>query len=307
LSGEEYLVLTASNGQQALKIVERERPDLVILEVVMPGMNGYEVCKELKEDESTRFIPVVMITALTGDEYKVQGIEAGADDFLQKPFNRLVLLARVRSALRVKSLTDELASAESVIYSLALAIEEKDPYTRGHSLRVSVYSVELGQAIGLSPSEQEMLRKAALLHDVGMIGIDEKIVHKPGPLTPDELAHMKEHAVKGEKICEPLKFATPFLPVIRHHHEWWNGQGYPDGLSRNGIPLGARIIAIADAFDAMTSQRPYRVAMSVKKALTRLEDGSGRQWDPDLINLFIKLQMERFQGKPVKITRVKLW
>lgn len=307
LLGEDYIILKATSGGQALKIVQKEQPDLVILDIMMPGMDGYEVCKKIKEDESTRFIPVVMITALTGDEDKIKGIEAGANDFIHKPFNRLVLLARVRSLLQVKFLTDELESAESVIYSLALAVEEKDPYTRGHSLRVSVYAVELAQAIGLPQSEQEMLRKAGLLHDVGMMGIDEKVLHKPGPLTADEFAHIKEHPVKGEKICKPLNFAASFLPVIRHHHEWWNGQGYPDGLSRESIPLGARIIAIVDAFDAMTSLRPYRAAMSVRKALTRLEDGAGRQWDPDIVNVFIKMQMGKLAGKPLEITRVELW
>lgn len=305
LSKDNYQILSALSGEQALNIVGKTSPDLILLDIMMPGMDGYTVCQRLKEAESTRLTPVVMITALGAREDKIRGIEVGADDFLTKPVDRVELRARVKSLLRVKSLIDQLEKAENVIFSLVTALEERSPYEKGHSLRVSQLSLELARALGLPQDEQLLLGKACLLHDVGKIGIDT-ILHKPGPLTQEEFDKVKKHPVKSEKICMPLNFAAPFLAMIRHHHEWWNGRGYPDGLKSESIPLGARIIAIADAYDAMTSNRPYRAPMPPIKALDMLEEGAGRQWDPELVKVFVPLMRKKHRER-VRRRHAPLW
>lgn len=306
LSHENYQFFSALNGKQALKIVSKILPDLILLDIMMPVMDGYQVCKRLKEDEPTRLTPVVMITSLGAKEDKIRGIEVGADDFLTKPVDRAELIARVRSLLRVKFLIDQLEKAEHIIYSLATALEERDPYTKGHSLRVSQLSLELAQALGLSEEEQVLLGKACLLHDVGKIGVPDTILHKPGALTKEEFAKVKEHPVKSEKICKPLAFAAPLLAMIRHHHEWWNGRGYPDHIMFEGTPLGARIMAIADAYDAMTSDRPYRAAMPPHKALDKLEDGAAKQWDPKLVKVFVSLHRKKYKSE-LRKSYAPLW
>lgn len=290
-----YNVVPAYSGSQALKLIAKDKLDLAILGVGISDIDGWTLCRRIKNEDTTSLLPVIMVTSLSRVSDKIHSIEAGADDFLTKPINKYELLARVQSLLHLKSLTDQLVSARQVIDSLATAIEEKDPYTSGHSLRVGEYSVQLAKAIGLSVEDQEMLRKAAVLHDLGMIGIERQIIHKPGALTKDEFAEIKQHPVKSLEILEPLNLPEPLLKTIKHHHEWWNGHGYPDGLAGAQIPLGARILTIADAFDAMTSQRPFRAAMGVTKALNRLEDGMNRQWDSQLVAEFIKIQSKQEQ------------
>ncbi len=290
-----YRVTPAYSGNQALKLIAKDKPDIAILGVGISDIDGWTLCRRIKNDEETSLLPVIIVTSLSRVSDKIHSIEAGADDFLTKPVNKYELLARVQSLLRLKSLTDQLISARQIIDSLATAIEEKDPYTSGHSLRVGEYSAQLAKAIGLNVEDQEMLRKAAILHDLGMIGIEKQIIHKPGALTKEEFAEIKQHPIKSLEILEPLNLPEPLLKTIRHHHEWWNGNGYPDRLTGAHIPLGARILSIADAFDAMTSQRPFRAAMGVTKALNRLEDGMNRQWDSQLVGEFIKLQTKQEQ------------
>lgn len=292
LEREGYAVVPAYNGGQALKAVEKEHPDLVILDMLLPDLDGQKVCRMIKEKEETSLLPVIMITALSTVDDKIQSIESGADNFLSKPINKHELLARVKSLLKIKCLTDHLISAERVVQSLAMAIEEKDPYTKGHSLRVGEYAAQLGKEIELPKDDIDLLRRAAVLHDIGMIGIDQELIHKPGKLTKQEYAKIKEHPTKSIEILKPLDLPPTLISTIKHHHEWWNGRGYPDNLARNNILLGARILAITDAFDAMTSQRPFRAAMGITKALNRLEDGMNRQWDPDLVAVFISLQIK---------------
>lgn len=295
LDRESYRITSAFSGKEALRIVLKKHPDLILLDILMPGLDGYEVCRRLKSHAAMRLTPVVMITGLDAVTDRIKGIEVGADDFLTKPVNAAEVQARVRSLLRTKALTDELERAEDVIFSLATAIEERDPYTNGHSLRVRELALDLAEAVGVSETEREVLGKACLLHDVGKIGIDA-ILHKPGPLTKAEYEKVKRHVAKGERICRPLRFAEPLLPLIRHHHEWWNGRGYPDHMMLESIPLGARIIAVADAYDAMTSKRPYRAPMQHGKALDILEDGAARQWDPDLVKAFIMIAKRKRKG-----------
>lgn len=297
LSSRGYEVVRAMNGKEALEKVKEASPHIVILDVLMPVMDGYETCRRLKENEETRFIPVVMLTALNSLEDKVKGIDAGADDFISKPFQTPELLARVKSLVRVRSLIDELEDAHNVLFSFAIALDFNDPYTHGHSRRVAENSQRLAARIGLPREEQEVIRNAGILHDIGKIATDKNVLHKAGPLNGLEHDHVKEHPVVGAKICEPLEFARPMLPIIRGHHEKYNGTGYPDALDKEDIPLGARIMAIVDVYDALTSVRPYRggippeVAMEVMKA----ETVKGF-WDGELLNAFTATLKEGTPG-----------
>ncbi len=293
LSNQGYEVIKARSGKEALEKVKEDSIDLVLLDVMMPGMDGYEVCRKIKEDEDTRIIPVVMVTALKDVEDKIKGIEAGADDFISKPYNKLELLTRVRSLLRVKKLNEELEKAQNVLYSLATALEVNDPYTHGHSERVSRLALKIAKLMKLPPKEQELIKRASLLHDIGKIGVNITVIHKPGPLTEEEFEIVKAHPVIGEKICSPLKFAQPMIPIIKYHHERLDGRGYPEGLKGEEIPLGARIVAVADAYDAFTSRRPYRAAVSRKDAISilRTESKEGR-WDREVVEVLCRILAE---------------
>ncbi len=285
-----YHVHKAYNGEDALKMVDKMLPHIILLDVMMPGIDGYEVCKRIKQGEKTRFIPVIMLTALNGLEDKIKGIEAGADDFLAKPFQKPELIARVKSLIRLRNLIVELDSAQNVIYSLALAIDFNDPYTHGHSQRVSDMSARLAGFMGLSQNEQQIIRHAGVLHDIGKRATDKKVLHKTGSLDKVEYNHVKEHPVIGEKICSPLNFAKPVLPIIRWHHEHFNGSGYPDGLSGADIPLGARILSVVDVYDALTSARPYRQGLLTDKALEIINtEASKGYWDADVVKPFLDM------------------
>ncbi len=299
LTSDGYEVISALNGYEALEHVKGGRlPDLIILDIMMPGLNGYEVCRELKSAHDTQRIPVMMLTALQDMEDKVKGFEAGADEFLSKPVEKMELLIRVKALLRTKHLNEDLESARDVIYTLALAIEANDPYTRGHSERVADYAGRLAQRMGLSENEADVIRNAGILHDVGKIGISETILQKPGPLTNEELVSVQDHPVIGEKICKPLRSANTLLKIIRHHQERYDGDGYPDGLKGDEIPMEARVISVADAYDAMTSPRPYRPPMSHRQVIDVLRRESGKQWDPDVVREF--LEMIREEEEPAR-------
>jgi len=280
-------VVFAENGIQALAVVQQEGPDVVLLDVQMPGLDGFAVCRQIKADPATRLLPVVMITALHSTKDRVDALEAGADDFMTKPVERVELVARVRSALRLSSMHDRLDSAERVIFALASAVEARDSYTEAHTQRVANASRELGAQVGLGPDDLDILYRGALLHDIGKIGVPDGILLKPGPLTETELLLMQQHPVIGERIARPLRSATVCLPIIRHHHERWDGEGYPDRLTGDDIPLMARIVAVCDSFDALVSDRPYRQGRSPRAAMQVLEAGAGRQWDPALIAAFV--------------------
>lgn len=284
-----YDVLTASSGEACLEVVAGEVPDLILLDVLMPGMDGYEVCRILKEGKATWQIPVILLTSLSEVEDKVRGIEAGADDFISKPFNKLELSTRVRGLLKTKRLYEDLESAQSIIFALALALEARDPYTEGHSERVAEYTVAIGKEMGLTDQHLTDLRNAGILHDIGKIGISESILRKEGPFTPEEYDIMKTHPAKGARICLPLKMADRLVPIIKHHQEKYDGSGYPDGLKGEEIPQGARIMAVADAYDAMTSDRPYRKSLGEEEAVRRLKEGKGIQFDPEAVDAFVRL------------------
>jgi putative two-component system response regulator len=290
LVDEGYLVTDAEDGEEALAKVAAESPDLILLDIMMPKLDGYEVCRRLKSDDQTILIPVVMVTALKATEERIKGIEAGADDFLSKPYNRLELLTRVRSLLKLKRHTDELEHAETVLFSLALSVEAKDPYTNGHCDRLARYSVALGRKLGLPADQLKALHRGGILHDLGKIAVPESILLKPGPLTDAERAVMREHPAIGERICRPLKSLRLVLPIIRHHHERWDGSGYPDGLAGETIPLTARTLQVVDIYDAFTTERPYKPAYSQEKACALMcEETAKGWWDPRIIETFIAL------------------
>jgi putative two-component system response regulator len=284
---EGYRTVEAENGTRALEMLRGHQVDLALLDVMMPGLTGFSVCHEAKSDPNTRLIPVVLVTGLNRSEDRLKGIESGADDFLGKPVDRAELLARVRSLLRLKQFTDELESAETVLCTLAISIEAKDPYTVGHCDRLSVYAEAMGKRIGLTQDFQIALRRGGIVHDLGKVAVPEHILLKPGKLTPEERKIMEEHPVVGERICAPLKSFRNVLPIIRHHHEKLDGSGYPDGLKGKAIPLTARILSTVDIYDALTTDRPYRKAFSREQAVATLyEEVKRGWWDPDLIQEF---------------------
>ena len=267
LEVEGYQVRCVLDGRQALDVLRTNSIDLALLDVMMPERDGFAVCRQIKSNPETRFIPVVLVTALTGTAERIRGIECGADDFLSKPINREELLARVRSLLRLKQFTDDLESAETVLFSLALSIEAKDPCTEGHCDRLSKYSVALAEQVGISDELKVALRRAGIVHDVGKVAVPEHILLKPGPLTPEERKIMEQHPVTGERICAPMKSFRRVLPIIRHHHEKLDGSGYPDGLKGEEIPMTARILQTVDVYDALTTDRPYRRLCHPKRRL----------------------------------------
>ncbi len=263
-----YRVISASSGNEALHLLVREKIDLVVLDLMMPGMDGFEVCRRLKDNEQTRMLPVILLTALDDSDTKIRGIEAGADDFITKPPNKAELLARTRSLIKMRRLNKNLTNIENVLFSLANTVEAKDPYTQGHISRVSGLAVALGKRMRLSATDIEALRYGGALHDIGKIGVSSAVLNKPGPLDPEELRCMQQHAIIGYQICKPLRSSLgSAVEVVRYHHEKLDGSGYPDGLKGNSIPLVARIMAVADIYDALVTDRPYRAGMSKEKAL----------------------------------------
>jgi len=285
-----FSVVSAGDGRQALIEFERTSPDLVLLDVQMPILDGFVVCRKLKSNPATRLTPVVLVTALSATEDRVRGLEAGADDFLIKPVDRSELLARVRSLLSLKAFTDELEQAETVLFSLAQSIEGKDPYTEGHCQRLSDYSAYLGERMGLPLEQITALRRAGVVHDIGKIAVPDAILLKPAKLTPEEFKVMQQHPLVGERICGPLKSFRLVLPIIRHHHEKLNGTGYPDGLKGDQIPLTARILQVVDVFDALSTLRPYKRALSISETLEVMDEEVKKGWwDPDIFSQFKQL------------------
>ncbi len=279
-------VRLAADGPSALKIIECSQPSLVLLDVQMPGIDGYEVCRQIKAGPRGRLLPVVMITALDRTEDRVKALKSGADDFMTKPVQRVELVARVRSALRLKAVYNTLDSAEQVIFALAAAVEARDPYTGRHAQRVAESARHLGVLLGLPEPALDDLYRGGIIHDIGKIGVPDAVLLKPGPLDPEESAQMRTHTVIGEGIVRPLRSGSNLLPIIRHHHEHFDGSGYPDGLRQTAIPRLARIVSVCDAYDALVSDRPYRLRRSPAEAIATLRQGSGTQWDPELIGLF---------------------
>ena len=290
-----YTVVTASNADQAEAEVRRQAPDLILSDVMMPGKSGYDLCRSLKDNPATRLIPFVLITGLSDSSDKVRGIEAGADDFLNKPVLAEELIARVKSLLRLKEFTDELETADSVLCTLGLIVEGRDPYTEGHCERLAVHASDLGRHLGMDEDSILALRRGGYLHDLGKIAVPDEILKKGSDLTPAEWAVMKLHPITGENICKPLHSLRLVLPIIRHHHEHSDGSGYPDGLTASEIPALPRVLQVVDVYDALRTARSYKPALSHEAAAqTMREEGAKGLWDPELVaEYFSMLERKR--------------
>jgi len=290
LTTQGFKVISAPDGAAALLELTRTQVDLVLLDVMMPDLNGFEVCERIKANPDTYLIPVILITALSDRQDRIEGIKVGADDFLSRPVDRTELLARARSLIKLKQRTDELERAESVLFTLARSIEGKDPYTHGHCERLAEYSARLGNHLGLAEDQIVALRRSGVVHDVGKIAVPDSILLKPGRLTEEEWKLIYEHPVVGERICAPLKSFRQVLPIIRHHHEKFDGSGYPDGLRGEAIPITARVLQIVDVYDALTTDRPYKRAFSITDALqTMKQEVAKGWWDAHIFDQFERL------------------
>jgi putative two-component system response regulator len=290
LASRGYDVVGVSNALQAEVEIARHPPDLILSDVIMPGKSGYELCRAIKDNPATRLIPFVLITGLSDRQDKLLGIESGADDFLNKPIFAEELFARAKSLLKLKEFTDELETAESVLCSLGLSVESRDPYTEGHCERLAKNATDLGRHLGLDEECIVALRRGGYLHDLGKIAVPDEILKKGTNLTPEEWVVMKQHPITGETICRPLKSLRLVLPIIRHHHEHADGSGYPDGLRRGEIPLLPRVLQVVDVYDALRTARAYKAALSHEQAaITLRQEARAGRCDEELAEEFIAL------------------
>lgn len=284
-----FKVSSVASGEEGLKKIHEGQFDVILLDVMMPGIDGYTICKKLKDDEATRLIPVIILTALNSREDKIKGIEAGCDDFISKPLDRMELTTRIRALGKVKRLNDDLDRAEAMLLSFARAVEAKDDYTGGHCDRLISLATSFGQYLNLSNADIKALERVSVLHDVGKIGTPDSILLKPDKLTEEEWKIMHKHPTIGEEICRPLRTLKNVCQIIRSHHERWNGSGYPDHLKEKEIPYLARVFQILDAFDAISTERPYKKGHSPKETIEILKEETERGlWDPELMTKFIQ-------------------
>jgi putative two-component system response regulator len=287
LIGEGYKVICAGNGEEAVQRVNEDRPDICVLDIDMPKLNGVEACRQIKTSEDSRLTPVIMLTGMSPEQEKLNALESGCDDFLTNPLGHSELVARIKSLLRVKTLTDALEDAEVVLFTLARTIEAKDRYTLGHADRVGRYAVALGKALGFDADKIELLRKGGILHDIGKIGVPDSILQKEGPLDVNEWGVMRKHPTMGCEICQRLKGMKDIIPIIRHHHERLDGTGYPDGIKGAKIPDVVRIVNIVDIYDALTTRRSYKEAFPAPKAFRILwEEVERGWWDGDILKVW---------------------
>ena len=285
-----YRLLMAVSAEQALDVLNVVSPDLVLTDVHLGAMSGIELCARLKADPRYELTPVVILTAVGDLEARVAGLAAGADDFFTKPVEFVELRTRLAALLRVKMLLGQLERAEAVITTLALTIEARDPYTLGHCDRLSRYAVALGEALGLDHDMLRALRLGGYLHDLGKIAVPDGILLKPGPLDPMEQERIRAHPGAGSDLVLGLRSMELVRPSMRHHHEKWDGSGYPDGLKGAAIPLGARIISVVDVFDALHTERPYKAALPRSEAVSLLiRETDAGYWDPKVVETFLEI------------------
>jgi putative two-component system response regulator len=288
LSSLGHRIVTADSAERAVGMLEVISPDLVITDVNMGAMSGIELCARIKSDPRYELTPVVVLTAMSDLDARVAGLAAGADDFFPKPVDFNELRTRVTALLRAKALLDQLERAEGVITTLALTIEARDTYTSGHCDRLARYAVAVGQVLGVDPAMVRALRLGGYLHDLGKISVPDGILLKPGPLEPAERDRIRGHPATGADLVLGLKSLEDVRPIMRHHHERWNGTGYPDGLSGEAIPLGARIMSVVDVYDALHTERPYKPALSHDEAVAiLLRETDGGFWDPRVVRAFL--------------------
>jgi response regulator RpfG family c-di-GMP phosphodiesterase/signal transduction histidine kinase len=324
LLADEFDLELLTSAEKGLKFLREKNPDLVLCDVMMPGMDGHAFSRAVKADDALKHIPIILVTARSGAEMLAEGIQAGADDYISKPFDSTELKARIRALLRIRQVESELALVNrnlkmrtsdlveqqrslflSTVKSLVTAIDAKDEYTRHHSTRVTEFTLKIAAKMGFSDKELGDLELASLLHDVGKIAVPESILNKPGKLTDAEFTLIKEHPARGENILKPVIELKEMARVVRAHHERYDGTGYPDKLKGREIPLGARIMAIADTYDSITSERPYRKAASHRFAVKEIIGCSGTQFDPEVVQHFLEiaatLAPEQAQEQPPKV------
>lgn len=273
-----YEVLQARDGLEGLLLARKRVPDVILLDIMMPGVDGWEVCQRLKADEETRLIPVVFLTGLDSRQARLRGLETGATDFLSKPFDLVELEVRVRNLVSFRRLTQDLDDAEKMLFAVARAVEARDEQTGDHCGRLADLVAALGETLGFDGEDLKALRRAGYLHDIGKIGIPDAVLLKPGRLTPEEWRVMQTHVEIGVNICSPLRTLRSVLPIIRHHHERQDGSGYPDGLEGDAVPGLAQVFQVVDVFDALTNDRPYRKALAPAVGLQVLREEASRGW-----------------------------
>ena len=292
LLGNDYQLVFAKNGEEALKLAESRLPNLILLDVMMPGLTGFEVCRQLKQKKQTRAIPIIFVTALNDEHDEAEGFEAGAVDYIIKPISSAIVKARVKTHLSLVQADELLDSRLQVVQRLGRAAEYKDNETGMHVMRMSHYAKELALAYGLTEQQSEILLHAAPMHDIGKIGIADSIMLKPGKLTEEEFTTMKQHPEIGVEIigdCGDSLLLKVAKSVSLTHHEKWDGSGYPNGLAGKDIPIEGRICALADVFDALTSKRPYKEAWNVEDTITFLQGQKGKHFEPKLVDLLIAI------------------
>jgi putative two-component system response regulator len=311
LLGQDYYVSVALDGESALEYLSENIPDLILLDIMMPAMDGYEVCTKIKSNPKIQNIPVIFLTALSDEQNERKGLNLGAVDYITKPFSPTLVKVRVRNQLELKRYRDELEdlvlkrtqqleetlislknASLDTIHRLTIAAEYKDTDTAAHILRMSHYSAAIAQKLGMNEKDVESLLYAAPMHDIGKIGIPDRILLKPGKLAADEWNIMKQHTIIGGKILEGsnAEFVSLGRVIALAHHEKWDGSGYPNGLVGEQIPLGCRIVALADVFDALTSKRPYKEAFSLEKSFEIIGNGRGSHFDPDVVDAFFAVE-----------------
>jgi len=303
LEGEGYELEMAENGLQAIEKAKKLLPDVILLDVMMPGMTGFEVCQRIRSDPQIAEIPIIILTALDDRESLLNALKAGADDFISKPFDRYELRARLMGITRLNRYqkliqeraklrdanTQLLSAYEATIEGWSHALDLRDRETEGHSRRVTQLTIKLAQALGISDNDIMHIRRGALLHDMGKIGIPDSILHKPAKLTDEEWKIMRQHPQLAYDMLYPIEYLRPALEIPLTHHEKWDGTGYPRGLKGEEIPIVARLFAVVDVWDALTSDRPYRPAWSQDEALAYIREQSGKHFDPQVVDLFFKV------------------
>jgi putative two-component system response regulator len=288
LTREGHRVAIVASGEDVLSACAVAPPDLVLIDLLSPPGRSLEVCRNLKAHPATRFIPIIVVTSQLDRHERLAGIDAGADEFIAKPFDPSTLYARIRSLVRLKRQTDELESAEAVIMGLGATIEARDPCTRGHCQRLAAYAILLGRSLGLDAADLAALERGGFLHDIGKIGVPDAVLLKGGRLDPDESKMMRAHPLIGDGLCTGMRSLQNVRPIVRSHHERLDGSGYPDGLRNTEVPLLAQIVSIVDIFDALTTERPYREAVSRANAIDELLDEATKGWrDRALIDAFV--------------------
>jgi len=299
LKAAHYRILEAVDVAEALAILRNEAVDLVITDLVLHDLSGLDLCRKLKDDKSTRLIPILLVTSIQTVESEIAGLDAGATEFLVKPISPVALRTRIRAMLKTKRVVDSLDEAESILFAMARIVDTRDADTGGHCERLAELSVQLGSALGLPADDLNALRQGGYLHDIGKVATPDAILCKPGPLDEHEWVIMRQHTTIGESICRPMRSLRPVLPIIRHHHERWDGGGYPDGLAGEQIPLLARILQLADIYDAIISRRAYKGPRPPEEALEIMRQEVARGWrDPDLFKLFVSIiEEQRRKGK----------